>query len=257
MLFNPTYDDHWLDTKIGRYIYSRQERLIFDLVSPAAGESLLDVGCGTGNYLQLFKKKKCLLTGLDSSAALLETARSKLGEPCELIQGDVADLPFSDNEFDVVSVVNGLNTRHDPQKVIAEAVRVSRNRVFIGFFNKHSFARTRWTVPKLFGICDTSAVRFFTIDEMRSLIHRTVAVRSVAWGSVICLPQPVYTFFPELDEIFPMKKNPLGAFVGMVIPVRYTFRTIQDVVKNGFELNAKPQAAAADVVRGMLRERDG
>ena len=63
MLFDPLCNDQWLETELGRYVFSRQEKLILDLVSPAAGESLLDIGCDTGNFLRIFQVKKCLLTG--------------------------------------------------------------------------------------------------------------------------------------------------------------------------------------------------
>lgn len=248
--------DQWLETEPGRYIFSRQEKLILDLLSPAAGESLLDVGCGTGNYLRLFRQKKCILTGIDSSAKALELARNKLGNQCELVLGNAADLPFSDNEFDIVTLISGPQPPGDPQKIIAEAVRVSRNRVFIGFFNKYFLAGTEHSVRKLFGFPAVPAMRFFTIGEMLSIIKETMATSSVRWGSVIYLPGPVYTLFSELEELFPMKNNPLGAFVGMVVPVRYTYRTVQNPIINSFELKADTQTGAPEAVRGMLREGD-
>ncbi len=256
MLIDPlraVAEDRWLETETGRYIFSRQEKLILDLVSPAAGESLLDVGCKTGNYLRLFQQKKCNLTGLDASADALKLARNKLGSQCDLIQSTTSDLPFSDNEFDIVTLINSLYSSDDAQKVIAEAVRVSRNRVFIGFFNKYSFAGTGHTVRKLFGFPVASSVRFFTIGEMQSIIRETMAIPSVSWGSVICLPGPLYTLFSEFDELFPIKKNPLGAFVGMLITIKYTYRTVQNPLMNSFEIKSKTRAAAPEAVRGMLR----
>jgi SAM-dependent methyltransferase len=245
-----------LETELGQYIFSRQEKLILDLVSPIAGESLLDVGCGTGDYLRMFQKKNCVLTGIDSSDAALASARNKLGHRCELVQGNATDLPFSDNEFDVVSLVHGPQILGDPRKVMAEAVRVSRGRVFVGFFNKHSFVGTKQSVRKLFCFPVTSAMRFFTIGEMQSIINKTMLTPSITWGSVIYLPSPVYTFFSELEELFPMKNNPLGAFIGMVFPVRYTYRTVQNPIRNSFELKTKTQAAAPEAIRGMFQERD-
>jgi SAM-dependent methyltransferase len=245
-----------LETELGQYIFSRQEKLILDLVSPIAGESLLDVGCGTGDYLRMFQKKNCVLTGIDSSDAALASARNKLGHRCELVQGNATDLPFSDNEFDVVSLVHGPQILGDPRKVMAEAVRVSRGRVFVGFFNKHSFVGTKQSVRKLFCFPVTSAMRFFTIGEMQSIINKTMLTPSITWGSVIYLPSPVYTFFSELEELFPMKNNPLGAFIGMVFPVRYTYRTLQNPIRNSFELKTKTQAAAPEAIRGMFQERD-
>ena len=256
MLFDPLQvasRDQWLTTGQGSYIFSRQEKLILDLVSPVAGESLLDVGCGTGTYLRLFQQKNCALTGIDSSAAALKLARNKLGQRCELIEGVGSDLPFSDNEFDVVTVIN-CQILDDLEKVIAEAIRVSRSRVFIGFFNKHSLVGTKQSVRKLFGFPLTSDMRFFTIHEMKSIINQAMANPSFIWGSVIFLPRPFYSFFSEFEELFPIKNNPLGAFVGMLFPVRYTYRTAENPIINSFELKTKTRAAAPEAVRSMLHE---
>ena len=148
-------ENNWLETEPGRYIFSQQEKLILELVSPLAGEALLDVGCGTGNYLRLFQQKNCILTGIDSSDTALALARNKLGHRCELVRGNATDLPFSDNEFDVVTLIHGPQTLNDPQKVMAEAVRVSRSRVFVGFFNKHSLAGIQHSLRKYFGFSVT------------------------------------------------------------------------------------------------------
>ena len=241
---------------MNQYIFARQEKLILDLVSPVAGQSLLDVGCGTGNYLSMFQKSRCTLTGIDPSDAALASARKKLGHPCELVRGNITELPFSDNEFDIVCAVFGPQTSDDPQKVLAEAVRVSRGRVFVGFFSKYSLVGTQHSVRKLFGFPLTTNMRFFTVREMQALINKTMAVPSVTWGSVMYLPKAVYAFFSELEDFFPMKNNPLGAFVGMVFPVRYTYRTVQNPILNSFDLKAKTRATAPEAIRGMLQQRD-
>jgi len=247
--------DHWLSTEVGRYIYSRQEKLIMDLVSPIAGESLLDVGCGTGDNLCLFQKKKCILTGIDSSKDDLELARQKVGGQCEFVLGEATDLPFSDNEFDIVTLIMSIQSFHDHQKVIAEAIRVCRNRIFVGFLNKHTLIGTKQSVRKLFGFPVLSEVRFFSISEMKFIINHIMNT-SITWGSVIYLPTPIYKWCSEFEELLPMMKNPLGAFVGMAVPVRYSYRTVQNSLMNSFELDAKTQTAAPDVVRGLLRESD-
>src|SRR5450756_751197 len=77
--------DERLETVLGRYIFSRQKELILDLVAPRTSERMLGVDCGTGNYLQLFREKRCTVTGIDSSAEMLKIARNKLGDSTELI----------------------------------------------------------------------------------------------------------------------------------------------------------------------------
>lgn len=257
MLFQSVRNDRWLETEVGSYVFSRQEKLIVTLLDPAAEETLLDIGCGTGNFLRLFQRKKCLLTGTDASREALEKAREKIGVTCDFVEASPANLPFSDDEFDVVTLINGLHGHDDPEKVIAEAVRVCRGRLFVGFLNKHSLAGTPWSIRKLFGLSGIDGVNLFSVREMLLLIAKTMRASSVHWGSVIYLPIPFYTFFSELEEMFPMNRNPLGAFVGMVIPVRYTYRTLQEPARNGFALKGKTRPVAADVARGCLKERDG
>lgn len=259
MFFDPLQavsQDHWLETEVGQYLFSRQEKIILDLVLPLEGESMLDVGCKTGNFLRLFQRQGCSVSGIDPSREALDIAGKKLGHRCELIQSNAEDLPFSDNEFDIVTIIHGVPAFADPEKVLAEAVRVSRNRVFVGFYNKHSFVGTAQSIRKLFGFTATSDLRFFTFGEMKLIINKTITSPYLTWGSVIYLPGPVYKLFSELEELFPMKKNSLGAFAGMAFPVRYTYRTVQHPIMDSYELKTKTTASAPEAVRGMLQERD-
>ncbi|MFA6346143.1 MAG: methyltransferase domain-containing protein, partial [Syntrophales bacterium] len=58
-----SYDD-WFHTPSGRYIDAREKAFILSLMSPRPGERLLDVGCGTGEHLRMFREKGCDVTGL-------------------------------------------------------------------------------------------------------------------------------------------------------------------------------------------------
>ena len=210
-------------TSHDHYIFSRQKELILELVLPCAGERMLCIDNGTGNYLQIFRDKWCSVTGFVSSANMLESARKQMGTGVELYSGEVEDLPFSDDEFDIVAVINTLETARNPQKAIAEAIRVCRGRVFIGFLNKYSFAGTQQRLKRIFGFPLVEKIRFFSIST-------------------------------ELEELVPHMKNPLGAFVGLTFPVKYTYRTAQNPLLKSYKLNADAHVAAPETVRGMLQE---
>jgi SAM-dependent methyltransferase len=248
--------DQRLATVLGRYIFSRQKELILDLVAPRAGERMLGVDCGTGDYLQLFREKWCAVTGIDSSAEMLKIARDKLGDGTELILGKADDLPFSDNEFDIVTMVISLEFSTNPQKAITEAIRVSRSRVFIGFLNNFSFVGSRQRLKELFGLPLTSNVRFFSHDEIKSMVVSQIGSPSISWGSVIYFPTIVYDFFSELDEVFPLRNNPFGAFAGFSFPVKCTYLAAQSPIMESYELKAESPRAAPEAIRGMLREAD-
>jgi hypothetical protein len=56
--------------------------------------------------------------------------------------------------------------------------------------------------------------------------------------------------------MFPVRKNPFGAFIGLTFPVKYTYRTAQNPVVNSFKLETEARDAAPEAVRGMLRQAD-
>jgi ubiquinone/menaquinone biosynthesis C-methylase UbiE len=249
------YDER-LKTSLGQYIFSRQKELILELVAPHAGERILDVGCGTGNHLQVFREKWCSVTGIDSSTAMLEIARKKMGTHVDLQLGKAEDLPFSDDEFDIVTMINALEVVQNPEKAIAEAIRVCRDRIFIGFLNNCSFVGTKQMLKKIFGFPLSEKIRFFGIEEMKEMVGSIIAPAEIKWGSVIYFPTIVYDIATELEELVPHAKNPLGAFVGLTFPVKYTYRTAQSPIMESFQLNAEARRTAPEAVRGMLQRAD-
>lgn len=236
------------------FIFARQKELVLDLVTPLPGERLLDISCGAGNNLQIFNEKWCSLTGVDASRENLEIARQRYGDHAEFVLSQPDDIPFSDNEFDIVTLINCLEVAKNPHKVIEEAVRVCRGRIFIGFLNNYSFFGTRQGLKENFGFRLTGAMRFFSYPEIKRMVEDIVGETTIKWGSVIYFPLIVYDFFEELEEMFPLMRNPFGAFVGMTFPVKYTIRTVQSPIVNTFQLNNGAPKPTPEVVRDMLKQ---
>jgi SAM-dependent methyltransferase len=245
-----------LKTSHGQYFFSRQKELILELAAPRAGERSLCIGNDVVNYLQIFRDKWCSVTGLVFSKERLEATRMQMGESVELHLGTAEDLPFSDDEFDIVVVINALETSQNPQKVIAEAVRACRGRIFIGFLNKYSFAGTQQRLKEIFGFSLAERIRFFSIEEIKEIAGSLIDAQSIKWGSVIYFPAIVYDLSKDLEELIPRMKNPLGAFVGLTFPVKYIYRTAQNPLVESYQLKADAQVTAPETVRGMLREND-
>ena len=93
---------------------------------PKDGMLVLDVGCGTGTTLSLYHKAGCSVFGIDSSPAMLEEAKKKLGGQAELLLGSASEMHYPDEFFDLVT---GMLTLHEmPRKirpqVMNEMVRV-------------------------------------------------------------------------------------------------------------------------------------
>jgi SAM-dependent methyltransferase len=246
---NRNSDDDWRATPAGRYIDGRMKSLILDLAAPRAGERLLDIGCGSGDHLCLFRKKGCDVTGLDPSPLMLDLARQRLEHRAELRQGRAEDLPFSDNEFDLVTLIISLEFTDDPGRAIAEAIRVCRGRVFIGVMNRYSLIGAQGRLMRLFNPPIRTRIRFFHLAALSAMIRRQLQGVRIQWGSVIFLPWSWYVFGTGLEERIPVMHNPFGAFFGLSFSVTFSFRTIQEIIREPVVLSADGRRPMPEIVR--------
>lgn len=98
-----------------------------------SGDRLLDVGCGSGDFLAMAASREpgAMLVGIDPDEDALELASHKISgtiHAAELHQGVAEDLPFDDETFDIVSATR-LLARLDARTratVLSECRRVLR-----------------------------------------------------------------------------------------------------------------------------------
>ncbi|MFO0949423.1 MAG: bifunctional demethylmenaquinone methyltransferase/2-methoxy-6-polyprenyl-1,4-benzoquinol methylase UbiE [Planctomycetota bacterium] len=121
-------------------------------VPPPAGGKVLDVCTGTGDLALAYAKTlagKGLVVGADFCHEMLIIAREKSqrhAKGVEIVEADAQQLPFPDNEFDVVSVGFGLRNVADTRAGISEMIRVARpgGKVAILEFSKPRVPVLRW-----------------------------------------------------------------------------------------------------------------
>ena len=134
----PEAYDGWYDTPRGRWIGETEYRLVRRLLAPRPGETLLDVGCGTGWFSRRLAARDALnVTGLDIEPSWLAYARTR--DPrTSYLQGDARTLPFADGSFDQVLSITALGFIDDWPRALAEILRVGRRRFVVGVLNRHS-----------------------------------------------------------------------------------------------------------------------
>jgi SAM-dependent methyltransferase len=91
-----------------------------------AGSRVLEVGCGTGRTACLLAEKGCIVTALDIRPEMVAKARiraERLHAHVQVVEGDACNLPFADNEFDVV-MVESVSNFADTRKALSEYIRV-------------------------------------------------------------------------------------------------------------------------------------
>jgi ubiquinone/menaquinone biosynthesis C-methylase UbiE len=108
------------------------ERFVVNSIDPKAlfsGKRCLDAGCGGGRAtLFMLQNGATQVTSFDYSARNVETTRRNAAEfgftNVAVQQGTLDQLPFADNEFDVVYCNGVLQHAADPDRCLAELTRV-------------------------------------------------------------------------------------------------------------------------------------
>lgn len=89
----------------------------------APGVTVLEVGAGTGNFLDLFDDGTRRLIAVDLTAAMLLQARAQFPE-IELVVADGAALPFPARSVDLVASAQALHHIREPLPVLEEMRRI-------------------------------------------------------------------------------------------------------------------------------------
>lgn len=112
--------------------YQQYKHKTFEQMHLFAQASVLEVGCGTGEdaiALAELVGSQGKVTAVDRSHAMLNQAianTSHLNLPIEFVLADAQQLPLTDNTFDAARVDRTLQHIAQPERVIAEMVRVVR-----------------------------------------------------------------------------------------------------------------------------------
>ena len=127
----------WRSRRLGQITDAIERRLLFEMLGPVAGKTVLDVGCGDGALAADLVQRGAIVTALDADVTMIAAARRRgalTSAPMELIVGQVEKLPFDNDAFDRVVAVTLLCFVGDAQKAIAEMTRVLRpgGRLVIG-----------------------------------------------------------------------------------------------------------------------------
>ncbi len=134
---NPREYEAWYETARGSWIAGREFGLMRRLLDPPAGTTLLDVGCGTGQFSRRFAAASLDVTGLDPDPAMLDYAR-RLDGGVNYLRGTATALSLPDRSYDYVTAVTSLCFIADTEQALREMWRVARHAVLLGLLNRRS-----------------------------------------------------------------------------------------------------------------------
>lgn len=163
--------DKWYESPEGRQADKLEKDLFLKLVNPKKGQTLLDIGCGTGHFSFWFHDLGLKVTGVDTSLNMLGVAVDSLKhEEIKLVRGDAHSLPFQDKSFDLTVMITTLEFLREPRKAVEEAFKVSKSKVFLGVLSRWSILSLRRRLKTLFRGSIYQKAKFYSIRELTRLI---------------------------------------------------------------------------------------
>jgi len=201
--------DAWYDSPRGLWIGTAEFRLLADMLRLLPGESLLDIGCGTGWFTRrLARESATRVTGLDPNGDSLRYAVAHRASSESYVVGDGGRLPFADRSFDCAVAVASLCFAQDETAFLGEMVRVTRRRCVLVLLNRRSLLYLQ--KGRRGGTGAYRGARWHTAWKLRSLLER-FPLDNVAVASGIFLPGGGW-LARRLETLIP-KSLPFGAFL--------------------------------------------
>jgi ubiquinone/menaquinone biosynthesis C-methylase UbiE/cytosine/adenosine deaminase-related metal-dependent hydrolase len=190
-----------------------EQRVLPSLLPDVRGLDVLDIGCGTGRWLAHFAERSPRrLTGVDFSAEMLAVAARKLGDHCELKQGDCKALPVETESADLVISSFVLSYVDDLKRYAIEVERVLRpggvflltdmhpeTEALLGWKRSYSAHGTgvslnscSWFLPGIIDVCQWQGLRLMAQFEPSFGVEEHAIFarggKSAAWAGAVGHP---------------------------------------------------------------------
>ena len=115
--------DRWHEERVENWKWYFKEiaKIIVNEFNP---KNILDIGYADGLLLECFYKHGVECYGVDISKEALSYAPEELKPNLILLDIEKRDLPFKDNTFDVITILEVLEHLHNHRRIISEMYRV-------------------------------------------------------------------------------------------------------------------------------------
>ena len=183
--------------------------IIKNLIKKCRPRKVLDIGCGTGAFLDYFHDEFASGIGIDSSPEMINFAgkNHKRKNIRYMLRKD-SPLPFAKNSFDLVLSMGTLEYVNDQQKHIEEAVRVLRKNGIL-FLTTPTKIMNIYRIARIFGLAAArywKINRYLSFDGLENLINK---------GSAEIIEHKVLFFNPSGKKLFDFFFNIINNAAGL------------------------------------------
>lgn len=200
----------WYTTPRGRWVAETEFALLLELLDLPPGASVLDVGCGTGQFTRRLAAAGYTVTGVDPDPERIAYARQYRAGAETYLVGNGTHLSIADKQFDAVIAVTSLCFVEDQLAFLHEMQRVARRRIVLGLLNRHSLLYLEKGRGGSQG--GYHGAHWHSLDDARALLHEGDAT-AIEYGSAIFLPNGGI-LARAVEQILPARL-PLGVFLAL------------------------------------------
>jgi 2-polyprenyl-3-methyl-5-hydroxy-6-metoxy-1,4-benzoquinol methylase len=160
-----------VDYRKKRFAMERLDIVRRHLKQPATSARLLDVGCGTGWFLEVAKDQGYMVTGVEIGKELAQYTSKKLGVTVHTVP--LTELPATE-VFDVITLFDVLEHVRDPGALL-ESLREHLNPGGIGLLFTPNLDSVGITILREFSslIMPAEHLFYFTPTSLRRMIEET------------------------------------------------------------------------------------
>ena len=142
------YQKHTSKNPLKKFFISNFFNILLNQIKNLRIQSFLDVGCGEGFTLNKLKENKIgkVHEGIDYSREAISLGK-KAYPDLHISEGNIYNLKYKDNSFDLVICSEVLEHLEDPQKALKELSRVSKKYILLSVPNEpwfYIFNYTQW-----------------------------------------------------------------------------------------------------------------
>lgn len=180
--------DSWFLTPVGEKVFKLELELLFKIVEPSKGMTMLDVGIGTGLFAMQFRNHGVIVKGIDPSEKMLEIAKKR---GFDAKKGFGENIPFGDNSFDIVLSMTSIEFSREPDKFMRELVRVTKpsGKVVVAVLNLLSFYGISRRIRGIFEESLFKNAHFYSYFELMHLLKKYLKMVKIN-SSVFFNPSP-------------------------------------------------------------------
>ena len=188
------YDADRFSNTYGKYIHRQEVKLLTKLLS-AAGEKIIDLGCGTGRLTSF------ATIGIDGSKEMLAIAQAKFNDK-QFICATIDDIPLADNSIDTIYSLH-VFMHLSNEAALAGFTEIARILKPGGklIFDFPAAKRRKLLGSGTTGWHGNTAYTIATLKEMLGPAFKLQKSYGILFFPVHRLPKKIRKYFSGIDEL--------------------------------------------------------